>query len=134
MIKIVFTNGCFDVLHVGHIRLFEFARSCGDYLVVGLNSDESIKSIKGNDRPIIWQEERKEFLMSIRWIDDVIIFNEPNPLALIKRVKPHILVKGEDWKNKKVIGSEIVDEVVFFPHQGHSTTDIIKKIRGNDVT
>jgi D-beta-D-heptose 7-phosphate kinase/D-beta-D-heptose 1-phosphate adenosyltransferase len=128
MIK-VFTNGCFDILHVGHMRLLEFAKSCGDYLVVGLNSDRSIKSIKGDDRPIIHQEERKEMLQAIRWVDDVVVFHEPNPLSLIKKIQPYILVKGADWKDKKVIGSHLVKEVKFFPHQGHSTTDIIGRIK-----
>lgn len=128
--KKVFTNGCFDILHIGHIRLLEFAKSCGDYLVVGINSDRSIQTIKGDDRPIIFQEERKEILQSIRWVDDVVIFHEPNPLSLIKKIKPDILVKGEDWKGKRVIGSEIVKCVRFFPHQGHSTTNIVEKIKG----
>lgn len=127
--KTIFTNGVFDILHLGHIRLLEFAKLIGDELIVGINSDKSVKIIKGENRPIINQWERKEILESIRWIDEVVIFNEPNPLALIKKIKPNILVKGEDWKNKKVIGSEIVDEVVFFSYSGHSTTDIIEKIK-----
>lgn len=131
--KKVFTNGCFDVIHVGHIRLFKFAKCCGDYLVVGLNSDRSIQTIKGDNRPIIYQEERKEILQAIKWVDDVIIFHEPNPLSLIKKVKPDVLIKGDDWKGKRVIGSEFVKEVKFFPHQGHSTTNIIKKIQAGVV-
>jgi len=125
----VFTNGCFDVLHVGHIRLLEFAKSCGDYLIVGINSDRSIRLIKGEDRPIIFEHERKEILESIRWVDEVIIFHEPNPLSLIKNIQPDILVKGEDWRGKRIIGSNIVKEVKLFTHQGHSTTNIIEKIK-----
>jgi D-beta-D-heptose 7-phosphate kinase/D-beta-D-heptose 1-phosphate adenosyltransferase len=127
--KKVFTNGCFDILHVGHIRLLEFAKSCGDYLIVGLNSDRSIRTIKGVGRPIVYQEHRKEILQSIRWVDEVIIFDQINPYILIKYLQPDILVKGDDWKGKNVIGSNLVKEVKFFPHQGTSTTNIIEKIK-----
>ena len=128
--KVCFANGCFDILHTGHIRLLKFAKSCGDYLIVGLNSDRSIRTLKGDDRPIICEEERKEMLEAIRWVDEVIIFDEPNPLSLIKRVKPDILIKGDDWKGKRVIGEEIVNEVRFYPHQGNSTTNIVEIIKG----
>lgn len=129
--KLCFTNGVFDILHVGHIRLLEFAGK-DDYLIVGLNSDISVKYIKGDDRPIINQWERKEILESIEWVDKVIIFDEPNPYNLIKKIKPDILVKGSDWKGKNVIGSDIVKEVVFFEYQEDvSTTNIVEKIKRN---
>lgn len=127
----VFTNGCFDILHVGHTRLFEFAKSLGDYLIVGINSDRSIRTLKGKDRPIIYQEHRKEILQSIRWVDEVIIFHDLNPYTLIKYLEPDILVKGEDWKKRDVIGANLVKEVKFFPQQqGVSSTNIVNKIKG----
>jgi D-beta-D-heptose 7-phosphate kinase/D-beta-D-heptose 1-phosphate adenosyltransferase len=127
--KTVFTNGCFDILHVGHIRLLRFAKSLGDHLIVGLNSNDSIRQIKGEHRPLIHEDHRKEILESIRWVDDVIIFDQPTPYELIREVRPNILVKGEDWKGQYVIGYDLVDRVVFFPFQdGHSTTKIVEKI------
>ena len=129
--KKIFTNGCFDILHVGHIRLFEFAKSLGDYLIVGINSDRSIRILKGKGRPIIYQEYRKEILESIKHIDEVIIFNQLNPYTLIKYLEPDILVKGEDWKKRNVIGANLVKEVKFFPQQqGVSSTNIVNKIKG----
>ena len=125
----VFTNGCFDIVHIGHIRLLEFAKSCGDYLVVGINSDESIKRLKGEGRPIIWEQHRKEIIQSIRWVDDVIIFQDSTPYNLIKMIQPKVLVKGEDWKNKKVVGSDLVEQVKFFPFvQGISSTHIVERL------
>jgi D-beta-D-heptose 7-phosphate kinase/D-beta-D-heptose 1-phosphate adenosyltransferase len=126
--KKVFTNGCFDLLHVGHIRLLQFAKDCGDYLVVGINSDESVKKLKGENRPIVWEQDRKEILQAIRWVDDVIIFNDYTPYELIKNIQPDIIVKGEDWKGKRVVGEDIA-HVMFFPFvQGHSTTNLVDKL------
>ncbi len=106
--KIVFTNGCFDILHVGHVRYLAAARSEGDLLVIGLNSDESVRLIKGAKRPIVTQDQRAEVLASLGTVDYVVIFDEPDPLALIETLKPNILVKGEDWTEDKIIGAEFV--------------------------
>ena len=127
--KIVFTNGCFDIMHVGHVKLLREAKSHGDLLVVGLNSDESVKQIKGPKRPVIPLEERAEVLAAIEYVNYVIVFNTPTPLPLIKRIEPHVLVKGEDWRGKTIVGSEIVDEVklVNFSN-GTSTSHIIERI------
>ena len=122
-------NGCFDILHIGHIRLFSFAKSLGYYVIVGLNSDASVKKLKGNDRPIVCEEERKEILESIRYVDEVIIFNEDNPCELIKKIKPDILIKGSDWEDKDIIEKDLVNSIRFFPHQGITTTKIIEKIK-----
>lgn len=129
MIK-VFTNGCFDLLHVGHIRLLKFAKDQGDYLIVGLNSDESVKRLKGEYRPIVYEQWRKEILESIRWVDEVIIFHDNTPYELIKNLQPDILVKGADWEGKRVVGEDIAKAVKFFPFVlGNSTTGIIEKIK-----
>ena len=126
---VVFTNGCFDILHCGHLRVFQYARSIGNHVVVGVNSDDSVRQIKGSDRPIIGQSERKEMVESIRYVDEVIIFDELTPLRLIEEIKPDIIIKGEDWKNKPVVGSHIA-EVKFVPIFNHySTSKIIDKIR-----
>ena len=95
--RIVFTNGCFDIIHVGHVRYLKEARSLGDVLVVGLNSDESVRAIKGMNRPIVPQGERAEVLSSLRDVDYVVIFNEPDPYNTIAALRPDILVKGGDW-------------------------------------
>lgn len=132
--KIVFTNGCFDVIHVGHIRYLRQARSLGDLLIVGLNSDSSVRKIKGSDRPIIPEEERAEVLAALEFVDYVAIFSEETPVNLIKLVHPDILVKGGDWSIDKIVGREIVEEyggtVMPLPfHPGKSSSDIIEKIK-----
>ena len=106
--KIVFTNGCFDILHVGHVRYLASARSEGDLLVIGLNSDVSVRKIKGDKRPLIPQNQRAEILGSLGFVDYVVIFDEPDPLALIEKLIPDILVKGEDWTEEKIIGGDFV--------------------------
>ena len=106
---IVFTNGCFDIIHSGHLDLLKEARSYGDKLIVGLNSDKSISKLKGSDRPIIGQSERKKILSALKFVDEVIIFNEENPLKLIKKLKPSILVKGADYSKEQVVGGEFVE-------------------------
>ena len=106
--KIVFTNGCFDLLHVGHVRYLAEARSHGDLLIVGLNSDASLKLIKGPQRPIVRQDHRAEVLASLMSVDYVVYFDEPDPLTLIQTVKPDVLVKGEDWADDAIIGAEDV--------------------------
>jgi len=106
--KIVFTNGCFDILHIGHVRYLGAARSAGDLLVVGLNSDSSVKSIKGDRRPLVNQNQRAEILASLACVDYVVVFEEPDPLRLIRTVKPDILVKGADWTEENIVGAEFV--------------------------
>jgi rfaE bifunctional protein nucleotidyltransferase chain/domain len=106
--KIVFTNGCFDILHVGHVRYLEAARSEGDLLVVGLNSNSSVRSIKGERRPLVNQDQRAEVLASLACVDYVVVFDEPDPLRLIRAVKPDILVKGADWTEENIVGAEFV--------------------------
>ena len=126
---IVFANGCFDLLHCGHLRIFQYAKSIGNHVVVGINSDWSVRQLKGNGRPIIGQSERKEMVESIRYVDEVILFNELTPLKLIEQIKPDIIIKGEDWKGKQVVGSHIA-KVMFVPILRHySTTNIINKIK-----
>jgi D-beta-D-heptose 7-phosphate kinase/D-beta-D-heptose 1-phosphate adenosyltransferase len=131
--QIVFTNGCFDILHVGHVRYLTTARSEGDVLVVGLNSDASVKSIKPDNRPIVIQEERAEVLAGLASVDFITIFDESDPLALISAIKPDILVKGADWKEKEIVGADVVTayggkvvraEVV----PGISTSRLIRRI------
>ncbi|MFN8392439.1 MAG: D-glycero-beta-D-manno-heptose 1-phosphate adenylyltransferase [Bdellovibrionota bacterium] len=131
--QIVFTNGCFDVLHVGHIRYLAEARSLGDALVVGLNSDRSVKELKGPSRPIVPEQERRELLLALRAVDFVCIFDEPTPLELIQKVCPNILVKGGDWPVEKIVGNEFVASTGGITRSlpfvdGHSTTDIIERI------
>mgnify|MGYP001563642486 CR=1 FL=1 len=133
--RIVFTNGCFDLLHYGHLELLKKAKAKGDILIVGLNSDTSVRRLKGPGRPIQREKERAEILSSLRMVDYVVFFNESTPLRLIKTIKPDILVKGSDYKNKKVVGREIVKkgrgEVYLFPvKKGYSSTALFKKITG----
>jgi D-beta-D-heptose 7-phosphate kinase/D-beta-D-heptose 1-phosphate adenosyltransferase len=128
MSKIVFTNGCFDILHVGHIRLLDFAKSLGTKLIVGLNSDKSIKKLKGFSRPINCEQDRKEILLSNKNVDNVIIFDEDTPLELIKNIKPDIIVKGGDYKETEVVGYGLSKIIIFDYLNGYSTTKIIKSI------
>jgi len=128
--KIVFTNGCFDILHIGHIRLLKKAKSFGDILIVGLNSDLSVKKIKGKRRPIISENERAEILSSFYMVDFVVKFSQPTPYQLIKKIMPDVLVKGADWKNGKIVGSDLAKKVLTIPLvKGRSTTKIIKKLK-----
>ena len=131
--KIVFTNGCFDILHAGHVRYLKKAKSLGDMLVLGLNSDSSVRNIKGKGRPIVNQKDRAEVVSSLSPVDYVVIFNEPTPIKLIEAVKPGILVKGADWKRGKIVGENFmksyggrVARIRLF--EGRSTTGIIKRI------
>ena len=128
-LKIVFTNGCFDLLHVGHVRYLSEAKTKADILVVGLNSDRSVQTIKGSRRPILPEDQRAELLASLACVDFITIFDEPDPLALIKTVLPDVLVKGADWADAEIIGREVVKEVVRIPTvEGASTSGIIQKI------
>ncbi|HBR16032.1 MAG: glycerol-3-phosphate cytidylyltransferase [Deltaproteobacteria bacterium RIFCSPLOWO2_12_FULL_43_16] len=130
---IVFTNGCFDIIHAGHVRYLKKAKSLGDFLVVGLNSDSSVKKIKGEKRPIVPQKERAEVLSGLEAVDYVVLFNEPTPTKLIEAVLPDVLVKGADWASHEIVGADVVKaaggkiarvKLV----KGRSTTNIIKKI------
>ncbi len=106
----VFTNGCFDLLHVGHVRLLQWARAQGTRLTVGLNSDESLRRLKGPGRPLTPQADRAEILRALRWVDNVLVFEEDTPLALIQRLQPQVLVKGPDYRGRAVIvGRECVE-------------------------
>jgi D-beta-D-heptose 7-phosphate kinase/D-beta-D-heptose 1-phosphate adenosyltransferase len=131
---VVFTNGCFDVLHAGHVRYLAAARQEGDVLVVGLNDDASVRRIKGEGRPVNLQDDRAEVLASLAPVDYVVLFGEDTPLELIRAVQPDVLVKGADWATKGVVGREIVEarggRVVLVPlAEGRSTTSIVEKIR-----
>ena len=128
--KIVFTNGCFDILHLGHLKILKEAKQKGDILIVGLNSDSSIKKIKGPKRPIVDQKTRAMLLSNIIGVDYVVIFNEATPYNLIKKINPDILVKGGDWKKDKIVGSDLIKKVYRVKlRSGHSTTQIINKIK-----
>ncbi|MEI0524601.1 D-glycero-beta-D-manno-heptose 1-phosphate adenylyltransferase [Brachyspira murdochii] len=127
--KIVFTNGCFDILHRGHVQYLQKARELGDLLVLGLNSDNSVKRLKGNDRPINNETDRAIVLSALECINYISIFDEDTPLELIKIVKPDVLVKGGDYKIEDVVGREFSKETVLIDFvDGYSTTNIIKKI------
>ncbi len=132
--KIVFTNGCFDLLHYGHIVCLREARKLGSKLIVGLNSDKSICNIKGPTRPIIPQYYRKLVLLELKCVDEVITFNDPTPVKLIEFIHPDIIVKGGDWEKEDVTGKDLVEswegKVVIIPYiPGFSTTNIIEKVR-----
>ena len=128
--KIVFTNGCFDILHSAHIKILQFSKKQGDILVVGINSDESIKKFKGSERPINNVDERTNILALFDFIDYIIIFNEDTPYNVIDLLKPNILVKGSDYKKEDVVGANLVDDVILFDYiQNKSTTLIVNKIK-----
>jgi len=128
--KIIFTNGCFDILHIGHVRYLETAKSYGDILILGLNSDRSVTSIKGKGRPINIQLDRAYILAALEAVDYVVVFDEDTPYDLIKAVKPDVLVKGSDYEGKKVVGQDIADELKLVEFvDGKSTTKTIEKIR-----
>ena len=130
----VFTNGCFDLIHPGHLDLLERARQLGDRLIVGINSDESVRKIKGPGRPFMDQESRREILLGLRCVDQVEIFDEPTPENLIARIKPDVLVKGGDYTRANIVGAEWVEaragRVVTIPLlPGFSTTALVEQLR-----
>ena len=138
MKKTVFTNGCFDILHPGHVDLLRRARQLGDRLVVGINSDESVRSIKGSGRPFMGQDDRKKILESLADVDEVIVFDELTPEDLIRKIRPQVLVKGGDWSEGEIIGSNYVrssgGEVHSLPLvEGYSSTNIIEKFRSSEL-
>jgi len=131
--KIVFTNGCFDLLHYGHVKYLESAKKKGDILIVGLNSDNSVRKIKGKNRPIINENDRARIIAALESVDYVVLFNEETPLKLIKLIKPDILVKGGDWKKSEIVGKDFVisygGSVKILKYiKNHSTSNLIKKI------
>jgi D-beta-D-heptose 7-phosphate kinase/D-beta-D-heptose 1-phosphate adenosyltransferase len=132
--KIAFTNGCFDILHVGHVRYLREAKKTADVLVLALNSDSSVRSIKGEERPLVNENERAEMLAALEFVDFITIFEELTPLELIICLKPDILIKGGDWPEEKVVGREEVKKwggrVAIIPEiEGKSTTNIVDKIK-----
>lgn len=128
--KLVFTNGCFDILHSGHLESLRFAKSKGDNLVVAVNSDASVSRLKGLKRPVVPLVERMEMLAALECVDYVISFEEDSPIELVKEIMPDVLIKGADWKNKSVAGTEYVKEIYFVPLvEDKSTTNIIEKIK-----
>jgi len=132
--KIVFTNGCFDIIHAGHIKLLKKAKKLGDVLIVGINKDKSIKKIKGEDRPIMDEKQRIEIISAIEFVDYVVPFGNTTPEKLIRIIKPDIIVKGGDYKKDEVVGKDIVEKyggkVYIFPLlKNISTTKIINKIK-----
>lgn len=131
--RIVFTNGCFDILHIGHARYLYEARSLGDFLIVAVNSDRSVKALKGPSRPVVPENERVEMIAALGCVDMAIIFDEETPYEVIKKIVPHVLVKGGDWKEADIVGSDIVKRaggevktILFI--EGSSTTKIINRI------
>jgi rfaE bifunctional protein nucleotidyltransferase chain/domain len=128
--RIVFTNGCFDILHAGHVDYLEKAKSFGDVLIVGMNSDSSIKRIKGEKRPIVPESYRARVLVGLRAVDYVFIFSDDTPYEVIKVVRPHVLVKGADWKLEEIVGREFAERVERIPFEYDiSTTKIIEMIK-----
>lgn len=131
--RVVFTNGCFDILHVGHVRYLQRARELGEVLVIGLNSDESVKRLKGRSRPILPLDERRELLLALRAVDYVCVFAEDTPFEIIAQVRPDVLVKGGDWPVEKIVGHDYVasygGKTYSLPYiEGRSTTEIIAQI------
>ena len=127
--KVVFTNGCFDILHVGHVRYLRAAKALGDVLVVGLNTDRSVSALK-NGRPVVPEGQRAEVIAALEAVDYVTLFDEDTPYELIRLVGPDVLVKGGDWKKEDIVGSDLVPETYSLPFiDGMSTTKIIDKIR-----
>jgi D-beta-D-heptose 7-phosphate kinase/D-beta-D-heptose 1-phosphate adenosyltransferase len=132
--RVVFTNGCFDILHPGHLRLLESARGEGDFLIVGLNSDHSVRAIKGPQRPVLSESERAANLGALECVDCVLLYDEPTPLCIIEALLPDVLVKGADWALEAIVGREVVEaaggrvarvELV----EGRSTTAVLDRIR-----
>jgi D-beta-D-heptose 7-phosphate kinase/D-beta-D-heptose 1-phosphate adenosyltransferase len=127
--KLVFTNGCYDLLHLGHLKVLQQAKKEGDKLVVALNSDTSIQKMKGMDRPIIPLQDRMDMISALECVDYVIFFDADTPIELIKEINPEVLVKGGDWEGN-IVGSDVVEKTIVIPVvEGKSTTDIIERIR-----
>jgi D-beta-D-heptose 7-phosphate kinase/D-beta-D-heptose 1-phosphate adenosyltransferase len=129
--KIVFTNGCFDIIHAGHCQYLSQAANLGDILIVGLNSDDSVRRLKGENRPVNSEEDRAAVLGTLKPVAYVCVFEEDTPYELIKAVRPHVLVKGGDYKADDIVGNDIAEETVVLSFlEGRSTTKIISKMKG----
>jgi D-beta-D-heptose 7-phosphate kinase/D-beta-D-heptose 1-phosphate adenosyltransferase len=131
---VVFTNGCFDLLHRGHVHILREAKAAGDILIVGINSDRSVQSLKGPTRPILPDIDRVELIAAMEMVDYVVLFDEPDPYNIIVALKPRVLAKGGDWSGAKIIGADVVEreggQVIVIPYlKGFSTTEIIERIR-----
>jgi len=131
--KLVFTNGCFDILHIGHVRYLNQARAMGDALIVGINSDHSVREIKGPSRPIVSEEERAEVVASLACVDYTFIFDDPTPKGIVEAIVPDVLVKGADWDISRIVGRDTVEGaggmVLNIPVvEGSSTTEIIQRV------
>jgi D-beta-D-heptose 7-phosphate kinase/D-beta-D-heptose 1-phosphate adenosyltransferase len=132
--SVVFTNGCFDLLHRGHVHILREAKACGDTLIVAINSDRSVKAIKGLGRPVLPEVDRAELIAAMEMVDYVLLFDEPDPHAVIAALLPDVLVKGGDWSAETIIGADVVEEnggrVVVVPYlKGFSTSEIIERIK-----
>jgi D-glycero-beta-D-manno-heptose 1-phosphate adenylyltransferase len=127
--KTVFTNGCFDIIHRGHLELLQYCRDIGNYVIVGLNSDDSVKRLKGNERPYFNEQDRKFLLESLSCVDEVHIFDEDTPYNIISKLKPDIIVKGGDYVPSEVVGNDISDVIIFNFINGYSTTKILDKMK-----
>lgn len=133
--KIVFTNGCFDILHLGHVEYLNEAKAQGDLLLVAINSDASVRKLKGEDRPVNNQNDRASMLLNLKSVDWVVVFEEETPLEMIKLISPQVLVKGGDWKPEQIVGSDFVlshgGEVKSLMFKdGYSTSNLIKQVQG----
>ncbi len=131
--RVVFTNGCFDIIHAGHVRYLKKAKALGDLLIVGLNSDRSVRAVKGEKRPIVSEKERSEVLSALEPVDYVVIFNEPTPIRLIEAVRPDVLVKGADWSAGEIVGADVVKKAGgrvarIRLVKGVSTTNIVERV------
>ena len=134
--RVVFTNGCFDLLHRGHVHILRQAKAAGDVLIVGVNTDRSVKSIKGAARPIRPETDRSELIAAMEMVDYVVLFDEPTPYELIAAIRPDVLAKGGDWSADQVVGADLVEReggrVAVIPYlKGYSTTEIIERIRND---
>ena len=130
---VVFTNGCFDILHRGHVHILRQAKAAGDLLIVALNSDRSVKELKGDKRPVLTETDRIELIGAMEMVDYVVVFDEPDPYMLIAAIKPNVLVKGGDWSTEKIVGADLVEQaggrVAVIPYlTGFSTSEIIERI------
>ena len=133
-LKVVFTNGCFDLLHRGHVHILRQAKAAGDLLIVALNSDRSVSRIKGPRRPVMPETDRVELIAAMEMVDYVVVFDDPDPYKLIDAIRPNVLAKGGDWKIEEVVGADIVErdggQIAVIPYlKGFSTSEIIERIR-----
>lgn len=133
-LKVVFTNGCFDLLHRGHVHILRQAKAAGDLLIVALNSDRSVTMIKGPRRPVLPETDRVELIAAMEMVDYIVVFDEPDPYKLIDAIRPNVLAKGGDWKMEEVVGADIVErdggQIAVIPYlKGFSTSEIIERIR-----